>query len=408
MAGAQVFSLAGRAVRDQQRLGLYQRSQDWSLAESTLRALLALALALALTYQVFSLLPVGFGNLDGDPHLGDAGDRSTGAAPRGHGLLGHQVACGCPVLIFGAGQTAQMVGARCARPTAGHHRRYFPGRTRSRPPCPRPQRLSTQQSLTQTARRLGVDEIVVALTERRSGSMPLRELLDCKLSGVQVFDITTYSSACWARSASIFVNAGWLIFGDGFNQGFYRTAVKRIFDILGSLVLIVVAAPVMLVTRDRIKLESRGPVFYRQERVGYNSKTSRSPSFAACAPMPRRTASRAGATATTIASPAWATSSACCASTNCAAVQRAQRRHELGRPAPRATLFCRAADQRDPLLRGTPQPQARRHRLGPGALSVRFDDRGLASRSCSTTCTTSRTTACSSIASSCSRRWAWC
>jgi sugar transferase (PEP-CTERM system associated) len=69
-----------------------------------------------------------------------------------------------------------------------------------------------------------------------------------------------------------FVNAGWLIFGDGFNQGFYRTSVKRIFDILCSSVLIILAAPVMLITAIVIKLESKGPVFYRQERVGFNSK----------------------------------------------------------------------------------------------------------------------------------------
>jgi len=103
--------------------------------------------------------------------------------------------------------------------------------------------------------------------------MPLRELLDCKLSGVRVFDVTTYFERMLGQIRIDFVNAGWLIFGDGFNQGFYRTAVKRIFDILCSLVLIVLSAPVMLVTAIAIKLESPGPIFYRQERVGYNSKT---------------------------------------------------------------------------------------------------------------------------------------
>ena len=69
-----------------------------------------------------------------------------------------------------------------------------------------------------------------------------------------------------------YVNAGWLIFGDGFNQGFYRAAVKRVFDLLCTLLLTVVASPLMLLTALAIKLESRGTVFYWQERVGANNQ----------------------------------------------------------------------------------------------------------------------------------------
>jgi hypothetical protein len=65
-----------------------------------------------------------------------------------------------------------------------------------------------------------VDEIVVALTERRAGSMPLRELLDCKLFGIKVYDIATHFEKTLGQIRIDYVNAGWLIFGDGFNQGF--------------------------------------------------------------------------------------------------------------------------------------------------------------------------------------------
>ncbi|MFN4116793.1 MAG: exopolysaccharide biosynthesis polyprenyl glycosylphosphotransferase, partial [Inhella sp.] len=56
----------------------------------------------------------------------------------------------------------------------------------------------------------------------------------------------------------------------GFNQGPVRSAIKRSSDILVSLLLLLVSAPVMLITAVVIKLESRGPIFYRQERVGQN------------------------------------------------------------------------------------------------------------------------------------------
>ena len=56
------------------------------------------------------------------------------------------------------------------------------------------------------------------LTERRGGSMPLRELLDCKLSGIKVVDIATHFEKTLAQIKISHVNAGWLVFGDGFNQ----------------------------------------------------------------------------------------------------------------------------------------------------------------------------------------------
>jgi exopolysaccharide biosynthesis polyprenyl glycosylphosphotransferase len=68
------------------------------------------------------------------------------------------------------------------------------------------------------------------------------------------------------------VSAGWLIFGDGFNQGLVRTMIKRLFDIVCSMLLIVLALPVMLVTGILILMESGGPILYLQERVGLNGR----------------------------------------------------------------------------------------------------------------------------------------
>ena len=112
----------------------------------------------------------------------------------------------------------------------------------------------------------------MALSERRGGSMPMRELLDCKLSGIRVTDIATYFEQTAGQIRLDAVSAGWLIFGDGFNQGFLRTTVKRLFDIVCALVLLMLASPVMLVTALVIRLESPGGILYRQERVGLEGK----------------------------------------------------------------------------------------------------------------------------------------
>ncbi|MEK8024382.1 MAG: hypothetical protein RLY78_3296 [Pseudomonadota bacterium] len=273
LAGPQVISLAAGLFVINSASGLYQRAQEWSLSESLLRSLLALGLGLVLAYQIFDLLPVGFGNVDA---IRISAMLVITALILRRVVLGYWATksrAGARVLVFGAGPAAQMVGTtlRTADPLATVVG-YFPGPNEKSIAVPENERLTPTQSLIQTARALEVDEIIVALTERRSGSMPLRELLDCKLSGIRVFDITTYFERMLGQIRVDFVNAGWLIFGDGFNQGFYRTLVKRIFDIVCSSALILLALPVMLVTTVLIKLESKGPIFYRQERVGANSQ----------------------------------------------------------------------------------------------------------------------------------------
>jgi sugar transferase (PEP-CTERM system associated) len=150
---------------------------------------------------------------------------------------------------------------------------YVAGPNEASPAVSAEQLLTLRGTLTDTAAELRVDEIVVALTERRAGSMPLRELLDCKLSGIKVFDLNTHFEKTLGQIRVDYLNASWLIFGDGFNQGTLRTFVKRAFDVVSATLLLVLAAPIMLVTALLIRLESPGPVLYRQERVGLNGRT---------------------------------------------------------------------------------------------------------------------------------------
>jgi sugar transferase (PEP-CTERM system associated) len=133
--------------------------------------------------------------------------------------------------------------------------------------------LAMQGSLSETAATLGVDEIVIALTERRSGSMPLRQLLDCKLAGIKVYDLNSHFEKTLGQIRVDYLSASWLIFGEGFNQGALRTIVKRLFDLVSATVLSIVSSPLMLATALLIKLESRGPVLYRQERTGLHGKS---------------------------------------------------------------------------------------------------------------------------------------
>jgi sugar transferase (PEP-CTERM system associated) len=103
--------------------------------------------------------------------------------------------------------------------------------------------------------------------------LPLRELLDCKLAGVTVNDLSSFFERMRGQVRLDSLRASWLIYGDGFRQGIGRTVVKRVFDVVAASVLLVVTAPVMLLAAIAIALESGFPVIYRQERVGQGGRT---------------------------------------------------------------------------------------------------------------------------------------
>lgn len=118
---------------------------------------------------------------------------------------------------------------------------------------------------------LSASEVVLALEERRN-SLPLKDLLRIKTTGVHVNEISTFLERETGRVDLDSVNPSWLIFSDGFSSGrMLSSAFKRLFDIVASLVLLALTMPVIAVTAIAIKLESKGPIFYRQRRVGlYN------------------------------------------------------------------------------------------------------------------------------------------
>ena len=130
-------------------------------------------------------------------------------------------------------------------------------------------------SLRDTVAAHDVDDLIVAVRERRGGVLPLNELLECKLTGVRVLDLSSYYERALGQVRLDTLHASWLIFGDGFRQGFVRTTVKRIFDIVVSLALLLLALPVALVTAGLIALESGFPVLYRQERIGQAGRVIR-------------------------------------------------------------------------------------------------------------------------------------
>lgn len=116
--------------------------------------------------------------------------------------------------------------------------------------------------------RLGASEVVLALEERRN-ALPLADLLRIKTTGVHVNDLSSFLERETGRVDLDSVNPSWFIFSDGFSAGRRLSSfAKRLFDVSASLLLLMLTAPVVLLAAIIVKLESKGPAFFRQKRVG--------------------------------------------------------------------------------------------------------------------------------------------
>jgi sugar transferase (PEP-CTERM system associated) len=117
----------------------------------------------------------------------------------------------------------------------------------------------------------GIDRIFVGLSDRR-GRLPVRELLRAKLRGVRVEDVSTVYERLTGKLLVEDLRPSWLIFSDDFRASRLTRQSKRLFDVLLSLVGLILGGPLMLLTAAAVWLESGRPVLYPQERVGQNGR----------------------------------------------------------------------------------------------------------------------------------------
>ncbi|WP_421838582.1 TIGR03013 family XrtA/PEP-CTERM system glycosyltransferase [Novosphingobium sp.] len=172
------------------------------------------------------------------------------------------------VLVLGAGDRAERLRQLGERVEAGFVIVGFVGMSDSAPVIKEAINRNAIHNLTRYVENLGVSEVVLALEERRN-ALPLKDLLRIKTTGVHVNDFSTFMERETGRVDLDTVNPSWLIFSDGFSSGrMISSAFKRIFDICASLLLLILTAPVIALFAIIVKLDSKGPAFFRQTRVG--------------------------------------------------------------------------------------------------------------------------------------------
>jgi sugar transferase (PEP-CTERM system associated) len=128
--------------------------------------------------------------------------------------------------------------------------------------------LPSDAPIVALARRLRVTEIVVATADRQN--LPLSALLECRLHGIKVTDYLTF----WEReTGTVMLDAldpSWLIYSDGFNVGTIQRGLKRLLDLLLSALVLIAFLPMLVAAAIAIRIDSAGPIFHKQVRVGRN------------------------------------------------------------------------------------------------------------------------------------------
>jgi sugar transferase (PEP-CTERM system associated) len=135
-----------------------------------------------------------------------------------------------------------------------------------------PKVVGVYEDLPDLVSKHHVDRIVVGLQDRR-GKLPIKELLDFKTRGVAIEEATTFYERIAGKIPIENLKPSWMVFNSGFGVSKRMLVEKRILSLVISSILLILLSPIILLLMALVKLDSKGPVFYKQERVGQGGKS---------------------------------------------------------------------------------------------------------------------------------------
>ncbi len=183
-------------------------------------------------------------------------------------------ATGERVLILGTGKQAQSIAEMIHEsPISGFEVVGLVGDGTSPPQAPAHINiLGPTNKLADIAQEMRAARIVVAFEERR-GTLPVTGLLEGRMAGIRVEEREEMYERIAGKIAIESLRPSYLIFGTGFSKPPLTIACKRIIDIIASLAGLILSAPICLLGVLAIRLDSKGPIFFRQPRVGQEGAT---------------------------------------------------------------------------------------------------------------------------------------
>jgi sugar transferase (PEP-CTERM system associated) len=132
-------------------------------------------------------------------------------------------------------------------------------------------REAVAEHLMEVVRKQKVHRVIVAMTDRR-GTIPMKELLDLRMQGVKIEEATSWLERISGKIEVENLNPSWLVFNEGFRRSTFFIFIRRLLSIAISFIGLILAAPLFPIVSLIVRLDSKGPIFYTQTRVGKNGR----------------------------------------------------------------------------------------------------------------------------------------
>jgi sugar transferase (PEP-CTERM system associated) len=131
--------------------------------------------------------------------------------------------------------------------------------------------LGRGEELQSIAEQQRISRIIVAVEDRRH-TLPIGDLLRLKVQGIRIEDAQSAIAALTGRVWLETVRPSWFVFSDGFRRSSIILIIKRTVDLVCAIVGLTLALPIMLLVAIMVRLDSAGPIFYRQKRAGLRGR----------------------------------------------------------------------------------------------------------------------------------------
>lgn len=249
---------------------LYNMERSFRPWERTYRTALAVILAGVLSMIIFYFLPHGrYGRGIMALQMAVAWVLLTGWR-WAYAVLFQSTIRKIPALIIGAGTCGKAIYDLLISPLSPYEVKGFLdddpaklGTMRSAPV------IGTCRQLQEVSALVGAEAAILAIPENRSSEL-IRNVLDAKLEGMQIREMADVYEELTGRIPIRYIVDQWLLFADGFYllHKDYVQKLKRLLDLSLSALFLVLAGPLIVLAGLAVRIDSPGPVFYKQERVG--------------------------------------------------------------------------------------------------------------------------------------------
>jgi exopolysaccharide biosynthesis polyprenyl glycosylphosphotransferase len=134
--------------------------------------------------------------------------------------------------------------------------------------------IGTCKQLKEISNLVGAEAAILAIPENRSSEL-IRHILDAKLEGIEIREMANVYEELTGRIPIQYIVDQWLLFADGFYllHKDYVQKLKRVLDLSLSALFLIFAAPLIALAALAVRIDSPGPIFYKQERVGKGHRT---------------------------------------------------------------------------------------------------------------------------------------